>query len=71
MKSKSTAAKAGLIVIICTFVLLLFPLQLFADGESQCAQCHTSARSLISISRIIDEERGDEPTESPESVGEG
>ena len=71
MKKLSRIARVGVFAVICTFILLIFPLQIFADGESQCAVCHTSARSLIKITRVIDEERSDEPTESLESVGEG
>ena len=71
MKKFSRFAKVGLIAVIGTFILLMFPLQIFADGESQCAVCHTSARSLIKITRVMEEERSDEPTESLESVGEG
>lgn len=55
----------------CGVLFLLLPLVVFADSDSKCVACHTSARSLLKVTRTIEAERGDVPTESAESVGEG
>lgn len=60
-------------VLLLTLLLVLFLLGgiLSAQDASECAKCHTSARTLRGITRIIAEEIGDAPFESPESEGEG
>jgi hypothetical protein len=67
----NTRSRKHLYVLICMVVLLLLPFYVGADGESQCVSCHTSGRSLVTATREIALELGDQILKSTESEGEG
>ena len=71
MNTTSTRSKTVLYALICMVFLLVLPLYVGADGESQCVSCHTSGRSLVTATREIALELGDQILKSTESEGEG
>lgn len=64
---------AGLIAVFAA-VLLLFgggPVGWTDENRSQCVVCHTSARTLIGITRELAKDPLRQPVVSLETVGEG
>ena len=63
--------KTGLYLLLCILIFFVLNVLLFSDEVSECVECHTSARTLIGITRVIAEEFGELLLASPESEGEG
>jgi hypothetical protein len=58
-----------LVIIFCLFLIPAFPLTGRAYEDTQCFQCHTSAKKLIEITREIAKTRPAQ--KSSETEGEG
>jgi hypothetical protein len=71
MKTMKLSACLALIVGILFLLTWGGRVARSVENENQCIACHTSAKSLISITRDIAKLQKDKPGSSPETSGEG